>query len=380
MAAVVTSAGITAASTKYSMEMRMAFLSHARGEKELDHAKLLQDLECDKVYVDAGFSAERSMDELLGTQLEILSAHTGLAEALSNLDGLQNRAKRVGAQQEEAERMLVDVEAARNDPNQRIYRNDAVINADRSFDDAIREAYRATRVFEYYTSQSYARKAELFLIRMVGAGDYNLENYTADLSNAYTEFEETYGVPDNRVMIVSLRDDILKIPLIDDKGMALSEAERSAQMVKRLQATEFKDRRGYITVPFRTDLENLSPLTRNHKISYLEANLIGSQLGDQIARLYVTQAGTGVVRNVNDVKDYFVLPARTAVINPFFGTRYFEAREIYKNYRFAERPLVNTLWELTINQRDEAANKDVNLSGLTDIQILIYYHDFSALE
>ena len=42
---------------------------------------------------------------------------------------------------------------------------DAVLTADRTFQTAVKEAYKATKVFEYYTSQSYAALEKLFLIR-----------------------------------------------------------------------------------------------------------------------------------------------------------------------------------------------------------------------
>src|SRR5690606_25645366 len=112
----------------------------------------------------------------------------------------------------ESQQLSINLEAARNDPNTRIYRNDAVLNADVSFYDALQDAYRATVVYEYYTSQSYARKEELSLVRLVSRGDHNLENYLDTLQDSYFEFLETAGRPDNRVDIFSLRDDVLAIP------------------------------------------------------------------------------------------------------------------------------------------------------------------------
>ena len=89
-------------------------------------------------------------------------------------------------------------------------------------------------------------------------------------------------------------------------------------------------------------------------------------------------SGTGLVHNVNDDIDYFVFPTRTAVINPYLnGNKAFEP-DVYKNFRLRDRPFVNTLWELVINQVDEEANKDIDLQTLTDIRLLVYYTDFTA--
>jgi hypothetical protein len=52
---------------------------------------------------------------------------------------------------------------------------------------------------------------------------------------------------------------------------------------------------------------------------------------------------------------------------------------VYKNRRLRDMPLVNTGWELVINQRDEKANQDVNLQSLDDICLYVYYTDFTEL-
>jgi hypothetical protein len=40
--------------------------------------------------------------------------------------------------------------------------------------------------------------------------------------------------------------------------------------------------------------------------------------------------------------------------------------------------MVNTLWELVINRRDETVNKDIDLATLSDVRVLIYYSDFTS--
>jgi hypothetical protein len=87
-----------------------------------------------------------------------------------------------------------------------------VIEADRTFNDAVQNAYRATRVFEYFSSQTYAKLGDLFLARMVSSGDHTLEAYLAGLGAAYTEFQQKFGQADTRVVTLSLKDDLLAIP------------------------------------------------------------------------------------------------------------------------------------------------------------------------
>ena len=45
---------------------------------------------------------------------------------------------------------------------------------------------------------------------------------------------------------------------------------------------------------------------------------------------------------------------------------------------FRERPLVNTNWQLVFNQRTEMVNEDINLGGLDDIEVHIFYTDFTV--
>ena len=90
------------------------------------------------------------------------------------------------------------------------------------------------------------------------------------------------------------------------------------------------------------------------------------------------QSGTGVIQGTDDALAYYRLPPRLAVLNPFFnGSRFFDPA-IYRNYRLRDRPLVNTAWDLVINQADEAVNDDLDLQSLTDIRLFVYYTDFTA--
>jgi hypothetical protein len=200
-----------------------------------------------------------------------------------------------------------------------------------------------------------------------------------ELENSYRDYQQLYGNPDTRVEIVSLRDDIMAIPRVGPDGRALSQAERIAELRRRLADPSLLDERGYLTLPFSTNLARLSPLTRNHKVLAVEAEVVGADVGDTVGRIYLRQRGTGLVLSVDGEKRYYRLPDRTAVLNPFFnGVRTFTP-EVYRSDRMRNRPLVNTHWDLVINQRDEWVNQDVNLQSLTDVRLYVYYTDFTQL-
>lgn len=346
-------------------------------ERAKAREEILQD--CDALQIDTVFEVRDLLRQALVLELEVAKLQYGLKLSLSQIERLRNEALSTMAGQSESEEMAINVEAARNDPNIRIYRNDAVTAADRTFHAALREAYRATKVFEYYTSQSYAALEKLFLTRMVSAGDFTLESYLDDLERAFVEFEEQYGNPDVRVAIVSLRDDILRIPYVDEDGIAISEVERTELLREKIRDVSLLDSRGYLRMPFATSIDDLSPLTRNHKVRFIEAEIVGDRVGDSLGRVYLTQRGTGMIRSVSGNNVYYSFPIRTAVLNPFFNGLRPLSEEIYRSERLRDRPLVNTGWDLVFNQKDETVNQDIDLASLKDIRIYLYYTDFTEL-
>ena len=378
MGVTVAALGVAAAGSQLATDLVIANAEAEQRKYERDTMRIVANAPCQSAQIDGVAKIADLTNNTYEVQIEALRAEYGMRLAVSEVTRLFSQAQRLQAQQEEAEQLSINIQEAQNDPNVRIYQNDAIINADVSFRDALATAYRLTRVFEYYTSQSYAKKEQLFLIRMVTAGQYNLENYLLELENAFNTFEEEFGNPDVRVMALSLRDDILRIPYLKTTGTPLTEAERITMMRERLKDVKLLDSRGYLTLPFSTEVRSLSPLTRNHKVRHVEIDLQGSKMGDSVARVYLRMSGTGVVRNVTDSTDYYVFPERTGVVNAsLLGSKVYDP-EVYRNYRFRDRPLVNTLWELIVNQRDEVVNQDLDLQSLTDIRVLIYYSDFTT--
>lgn len=325
---------------------------------------------------------QRSMD--MG-QLDAYQATADLDGEVARLRALTTERMRVEAEWEDTEQLAINVAAAKADPNVRIYKNDAIINADRAFQRAIAAAYRATRVYEYYTAQSYPALDQLFLIRMVNAGDQNLRSYLANLEEAFFEFEFQYGNPDTRVAVVSVRDDVLEVPRYSLDGLerVLGDAERVRLFREMLASPSLRDEQGRITIPFSTTLDEVSPLTINHKILFVEVEMFGDT-GDDVGRVYLTQDGTGVIRAAGNDRLYHTFPSRTAVVDlAFNGERPFDDSlpgpnsNVYRSFRFRERPFVQTSWRLSIDQVGESVNRDINLAAIDDILVRIYYTDFT---
>ncbi|MFH1810711.1 MAG: hypothetical protein ABIJ09_18360 [Pseudomonadota bacterium] len=359
---------------------KAAILAMQEGIEGIDRttARFVGMQQCDYAQVDSQATVMNLVLDLLGTDVDRVRAEYEIKLALSEVQRLRNQATALQAEMKEQEQLLINVEAARNDPNVRIYRNDAILNADVAFKDALAAVYKATKIYEYYTSQSYGDLDKLFLVRMVAAGDYNLQNYLIQLGNAFSDFLEQYGNPDTRVEIYSLRDDILGIPRTGEDLRPLTEAQRIALFRAKLQDGSLLDPQGYLVAPFATSFRKLSPLTRNHKVLSTEVELDGEGVGDEVARVYVRQQGTSTVRTVADDKLYFQFPPRTAVINTFMNGERIFGDPLYTSYRLRDRPFVNSAWALVFNQQDEVNNLDVDLNDIDDIRLLVYYTDFTA--
>lgn len=339
-------------------------------------------LQCDLTAIDGEARVATINLRLSEQSLEALKLEYEMNQTLSNIKQLRNQATRLQQEMAETEELAINIEAARNNPNVRIYRNDAILNADVTFYSALREVYKATRVFEYYTSQSYAPLEQLFLTRMVNRGDFNLQLYLIELEDAFRAFEDEYGLPARRLAILSLKNDVLQIPRIKIEGdnAAFTEAERTQMFRDKLTDVSNLDENGYITLPFSTSPDSLSPLTRNHKISFVEAEIIGGGQGDLLARIYLRMAGTSAVSSLGSGESvFYTFPERLVVINTFFeGSKPAHIDpEIYRNRQLFDRPFVNSRWEFVLNTLDEGVNLDLNLQGLDDIRLYVYYNDFT---
>jgi hypothetical protein len=335
--------------------------------------------QCDLASIDSNARMKSMLIELHLNSIETVRSEYAVRLALGQVQSISNKAQALTVQYQESVQLAKNIQASQNNPNVRIYKNDAIIAADRTFNEALREAYRATLVYEYYTSQSYAKKGDLFLTRMVSYGDHSLEEYLSELKESFYTFEEYFGKPDLRLAIVSMRDDILNIPRIGPTGEPLSLQQRVDLLRKKLQETTYYTPEGFLSLPFSTQFKSVSPLTRNHKIVSLEAEVIGSDIGDNLGRIYVVQSGTSSVSNFNGSRNYYLFTPKPAVVNTFFNGSKPLSPSLYKNDRLRDRPYINTEWRMVLNQQNESVNQDINLQSLTDIRLYVYYSDFTEL-
>lgn len=373
--------GVTAATTNAGilrLQDRINDTERAMGEVQLDTARWRTERQCDQIRIDSEVLMRSRARQLAELELEVDQLHLSIALAEADLRRAVLQAQRVQQDLAEAEQLSVNVESARNDPNVRLYRNDAILNADRSFERAAQHAYRATRVFEYYSSRSYPGLERLFQIRMVSRGEDNLDRYLADLRHDYLLLEEQLRAPASRVERLSLMNDILGIPLLKEDGTAYSQAQREALLRARLTDPAMLDAEGRLSIPFQTGAEELSPCTRNHKLNFIEVAIQGSGLGDDEANVNIWQEGTGVVESLGGGTQYYRLPAGLSVVQAYFGRNntVFDP-SVYRRYELHERPYINTQWRMVLDQRHDRDNQDIDLNQITDVYLYLYYLDFT---
>jgi len=351
---------------------------------QTEQTRWLKEQECEVAQVDSAARTRTLLLDLAHLELDAALAAERLRLAGAGVATLVNEARRLQQEQGETEGLLIDEAAARNDPNVRLYRNEAVLAADRTFALARRTVYQATRVCEYFTATSYAHQDDLFLVRMVARGDLSLESYLARLDGEVQAFRERYGRADLRVAVVSLKDDVLAIPRLDAGSRPFTEEQRTRQLRDRLADPRRRDARGHLVFPFAIRLEELSPRTANHKVHHLEAQILGSDLGDTLARLYLSQGGLGTLRDLQGETHTTVLPRITAVLDAIVGEQRAFAGDlfdgdVYLSRRLRDRPLASAGWELVLDLQHEPVNRDLNPQSFDDVRLYIYYTDFTTL-
>jgi hypothetical protein len=344
---------------------------------DIDTIQAQGDSACDAFKIDSAFTVAEMQRQVEENATEGRKITVQLKQVTDRVAKLRNDAQGAYQSWEQAKSIQVNVAAAWDDPNVRVYKNDAIINSELAFEAAVREAYTATKVFEYYTSQTYAGLDKLFLVRMVQYGNPNLDQYLLDLDDAFQAFQQKYGKPEDRVLILSLLNDVLRVSELGPNSAALTKQQQREAMRKLLAGNQYRDGDGRLVFPFSTVVDKLSPLTFNHKIKSIEAE-ITPKIGDDQARVYLVQRGTGVVKNTAGTLNYTALPRRQAVVDAFFeGKKPLDA-SVYGNETLRDRPVVNAAWDLVIDPQAEAVNRDLDLGALDDIRLYVYYTDFTT--
>jgi hypothetical protein len=320
-------------------------------------------------------------DILIGMEtarVEVAKGVRRLQAAGQRVESLRQGAERLMSEVKEVRELSINKQAARSNPNFRIYKDDSVRNAEIAFKKLLTEAYKSTVIYEYHTSQTYPERDNLHMSRMVDYGEYNLQNYIYDLEDAFWAFEDHYGLAELRVLPLSLRDDIFESMRVGPNGKAFSERAVKDSVEEWLNRS--MDETGRAMLSFNIGSKHVSPSTRVHKVAYVEA-CIEKQTASaaQHPRIYLDMSGTSLVWALGGGWRDYDFGGRPAVVTARWcsGSDYSWDPKIFRSQKFTQRPLFNNQWDLSINFTGEPANVKYGPDQFDELQIFFYYFEFT---
>jgi hypothetical protein len=184
------------------------------------------------------------------------------------------------------------------DPSYRLIRDRAVIDAETSFEDALRWVYLTARAFEYETNTDYrCIDSRLFSIRQAS----ELRDFLLDMQQSYADFGLNYGHKQTYVDEISLREDVLGIKQSIFDPVTGEEVTPQQQFRRLLLAPANLDTTRRVQLNFSTSIAEgngvFSTLLCNDRITSVEVMLVGDFLGDNEVKVYLTQSGSSLIRS-----------------------------------------------------------------------------------
>ena len=338
--------------------------------------------------------ADESRVEVINGMAVVQSMMVGLAEAELTMTQAAIRATTAGIQiatlRSEIEQLRGEssLQESRitmglaNDPSFRVLRNRAVERAIRSRDTALLGVYLSARAYEFETNTSLAQ-IDSILVPALRASD--VARFADCLPSSYTAFRTAYGAAQSFSDEISLREDVLGIrgPIVDDvTGETLSEA---VQFRRALFQPSNLGPDGTVELSFGTNLSRgnnlFSTMVCNDQIRSIQVRLVGDGLGDDTARVYLSQRGTSVMRGCETGRDGSGEVLRTYDLQP----RRAELQAGVNVYpmsapdtQFFGRSVAATEWVIAIPPGSVApANSDVNALRIDDIILRVEHSAIS---
>ena len=317
---------------------------------------------------------------VINAHLDALRLERRVRQQLNGAERLRLEALRHMSEVEQIDLLSRDPRAG-DDPNVRILQSVEGLEAEIAFSTARGDVHRLARYLEYTFQSSLLETGELSLARTASINAPTLETLVTALENLFFDIEDARGFFGGRITSLSLKDDLLALPRLGEDGAPLTQAERTRMMRRAWLETSF-DPLAYHTATFSFGPERVSPLTVIHLFNFVAIDLAGSNLGDDMSRFYMRSRGTGQINRFGGAEDTraYDIDDRLAVVSATHngqGAPDIEA-EVYRSYRFYERPLINTRYELQFNPHDEQVNQDIHLGSLDDLLLVISYFDITT--
>lgn len=172
------------------------------------------------------------------------------------------------------------------------------MDAQTSFEDALRWVYLTARAFEYETNTDYrCVENRLFSIRQAR----HLSDFLLDMRQSYADFGLDYGHKQTYVEEISLREDVLGIKQSIFDPVTGDEITPQMQFRRHLLAPANVTTTSSVHLDFATSIAEgngvFSTLLCNDRITSVEVMLVGDFLGDNEVKVYLTQSGSSLIRS-----------------------------------------------------------------------------------
>ena len=321
--------------------------------------------------------------EIQSNQLteELILATIGFATGAQRTQNLQEEVIRVGQEHELRESRSIDSLA--NDPMFRVIRNRAVAEAAQTRERALEGIYQAARAFEFEVNSPFAA-IESNLIPAKRASD--IEDLVVCMNNQWGLFREKFSSPQSFTDEISLREDVFGITgdKVDEvTGQTLSAAEQFRQ---RLLNPQNRTISGGVSLSFATSVSPGNGLWSsgvcNDQIASISVKILGNGLGDDQARVRLTQGQALLMRSceavrndeVNDIIQHYQLPeSESNEVSAGINTYPADA-----DFQFFGRPVGASEWVLELPSGNETpTNSDIDVTQIEDIVLSVNHRAIS---
>ncbi len=321
--------------------------------------------------------------EIQSSQLneELILATMGLLTGAQRLQNLQEEAIRVG--QEHALRESRALGSLANDPMFRVLRNKAVAEAVERKERALEGIYKAARAFEFEVNSPFAA-IESDLIPAKRASD--IQELVVCMNNQWGLFRETFSSPQAFTDEISLREDVFGITgekLDEVTGQILSAAEQFRQ---RLLNPQNRTTSGGVSLRFPTSVSPGNGIWSsgvcNDQIASISVKILGNGLGDDQARVRLTQGQALLMRSceavrnddANDIIHHYQLPeSESNEVSAGINTYPADA-----DFQFFGRPVGASEWVLELPSGNETpTNSDIDVTQIEDIVLSVNHRAIS---
>ncbi len=312
---------------------------------------------------------------------ELILATLSLLTGAQRIDTLVEEVIRVG--QEHALRTARVAGSLANDPMFRVLRNQAVAKAIEKKERALEGIYQAARAFEFEVNSPFAA-IESDLVSAKRASD--ISDLVVCMNNQWGLFRETFSSPQTFSDEISLREDVFGITgekKDEVTGQILSPAE---QFRLRLLNPQNRTTSGGVSLRFATSVSPGNGLWSsgvcNDQIASISVKILGNGLGDDQARVRITQGQALLMRSCetvrndedNDIIHHYQLPESESN-EVSAGVNVYPADA---DFQFFGRPVGASEWVLELPSGNETpTNSDIDVTKIEDIVLRVNHRAIS---